>query len=139
MHRSILLIVLLVAGCGQAAEEPAANVAETKAAEPKRPAFCFFKDSETETWSAARDAQGNVVVKGRAFRSDPRYKAEFGQPVVSGNTATISPTIVQNSGYASPDNWWDVAATIPASAAVTKVTVACGKKTLAQFDLPPKG
>ena len=139
MHRSILLSVLLVAGCGQAAEEPAANVAETKAAEPKRPAYCFFKDAETEKWSASRDPSGNIVVKGRAFRSDPRYKAELGAAQVSGNAATISPTISQNSGYASPDNWWDVSATIPDSAGVTKVTVACGKKTLAEFNLPPKG
>ena len=139
MHRSILLSVLLVAACNQAAEEPAANLAESKAAEPKRPAYCFFKDAETEKWTASRDAQGNVVVKGRAFRSDGRYKAQLGQPVVSGNTATLSPTIVQNSGYSAPDNWWDVAATIPDSAAVTNVTVACGKKTLAEFTLPPKG
>jgi hypothetical protein len=137
MHRSILLSVLLVAACNPAAEEPAVNVAETKA--PKRPAYCFFKDSETEKWTASRDGQGNVVVKGRAFRSDGRYKAELGQPVVSSNVATLSPTIVQNSGYSSPDNWWDVAATIPDSAAVTKVMVACGKKTLAEFTLPMKG
>lgn len=138
MHRSILLSALLVAACDQAAEQPAAKVAERKA-EPKRPAYCFFKDSETEKWSASRDGSGNVVVKGRAFRSDPRYKAELGNPEVSGATATISPTIVQNRGYASPDNWWDVTATIPDSAGVTKVAVACGKKTLAEFNLPAKG
>lgn len=139
--RKVLLVLAAafgMAGCNQAAEEPAANVAE-KAAESKRPAYCFFKDAETEKWSASRDASGNVVVKGRAFRSDPRYKAELGHPEVAGNAATISPTIVQNSGYASPDNWWNVTATIPDSASVTRVTVACGKKTLAEFDLPPKG
>ena len=125
-------------GCNRPAEEPAANVAAAEPAKPKRPSYCFFKDSETEKWSASRDAGGNVVVKGRAFRSDPRYKAELGPPEVSGDAATISPTIVQNTGYAAPDNWWDVAATIPDSAAVTKVTVACGKKTLGEFDLPPK-
>ena len=139
MRKSTLLSLLLVAGCNQAAEQPAANTAETKA-RPKRPSYCFFKDAETEKWSAARDPSGNVVVKGRAFRSDPRYKAELGKPEVSGAVATVSPTIVQNmTGYASPDNWWDVTVTIPNSAAVTKVTVACGKKTLAEFDLPPKG
>ncbi len=138
MRRWTLLSVLLVAGCNQPAEEPAANVAETKA-KPKRPAYCFFKDAETEKWSASRDPSGNVVVKGRAFRSDARYKAELGKPEVSGDTATVSPTISQNSGYASPDNWWNVAATIPDSAAVTKVSVTCGKKTLAEFNLPAKG
>ena len=135
MRKAILLSVLPLSACGQDAGEPVENVA-AKAAEPKRPAYCFFKDDETEKWSASRDAKGDVVVKGRAFRSDPRYKAELGEPEISGTAATISPTIVQNKGYASPDNWWDVAATIPASANVTKVTVACGKKTLAEFDLP---
>ena len=125
-------------GCNEPAEEPAANVVAS-AAKPKRPSFCFFKDAETEKWAASRDASGNVVVKGRAFRSDPRYKAELGQAEVSGDAATISPTIVQNKGYASPDNWWDVTATIPDSGAVTKVTVACGKKTLGAFELKPKG
>ena len=139
MNRSILLGALLVAACDRSAEQPAANAAESKAAQPKRPAYCFFKDSETEKWSASRDASGNIVVKGRAFRSDARYKAELGPPEVSGTAATLSPTIVQNTGYASPDNWWDVSATIPASAAVTRVTVTCGKKTLAEFNLPAKG
>ena len=139
MHRSILLSALLIAGCGQAADEPAADIAETKAAKPKRPAYCFFKDTETEKWSASRDVQGNIVVKGRAFRSDPRYKAELGAAQVSGSAATITPTISQNGGYASPDNWWEVAATVPNSSGVTRVTVACGKKTLAEFTLPPKG
>ena len=138
MQKVILLAVLLLSACGQEAGEPAENVAP-RTAEPKRPAYCFFKDSETEKWSASRDASGDVVVKGRAIRYDPRYKAELGEPEVSGTAATISPTIVQNKGYASPDNWWDVAATIPGSANVTKVTVACGEKTLAEFDLPAKG
>ena len=81
-----------LAGCGQQAEEPAANV-QSNAAEPKRPSYCFFKDAETEKWSASRDSQGNVVVKGRAFRSDPRYKAELGPAEVSGDAATIATTI----------------------------------------------
>ena len=107
MRNSWILVLggtLGLAACGQQAEEPTANV-QTNAAGPKRPSYCFFKDAETEKWSASRDAQGNVVVKGRAFRSDPRYKAEFGPAEVSGDAATISPTIVENRGYASPDNW----------------------------------
>jgi hypothetical protein len=141
MRKTWILLgsALSLAACGQTAEQPAANSGESKAAEPKRPSYCFFKDSETEKWSASRDAQGNVVVKGRAFRSDPRYKAELGSAEVAGNTASIAPTIVENRGYASPDNWWDVTATIPASAAVSRVTVACGKKTLAEIELKPKG
>ena len=140
MRKTALMFgALLVAGCDRAAEEPAANGSATNAAEPKRAAYCFFKDAETEKWSASRDGEGNIVVKGRAFRSDPRYKAELGPAEVSGDMATISPTIVQNGGYASPDNWWDLSATIQSSAAVTRVTVACGKKTLAEFNLPPKG
>ena len=141
MRHAIMMLgaALGLAGCNQAAEEPAANQTAAKLAKPKRASYCFFMDAETEKWSASRDASGNVVVKGRAFRSDPRYKAELGQAEVSGDTATVSPTISENRGYASPDNWWDVSATVPNSAAVTKVTVACGKKTLAQFDLKPQG
>ena len=142
MRKDIVALVaaLGLAGCNQtAAEEPAANAVAADPAKPKRPSFCFFKDAETEKWSASRDPSGNVVVKGRAFRSDPRYKAELGPAEVSGDAATITPTIVENRGYASPDNWWDVTATIADSAAVTKVTVACGKKTLGEFNLAPKG
>ena len=134
----VLGVLLGLSGCGEPADEPAANLASAEPAKPKRPSYCFFKDAETEKWSASRDASGNVVVKGRAFRSDPRYKAELGQPELSGDAATISPTIVQNTGYAAPDNWWDVAATIPSSATVTRITVVCGKKTLAEFTLEPK-
>lgn len=117
----------------------AATNASTGSVPPrnKRPAFCFFKDSETTGWSASRDGQGNVVVKGRAYRSDPRYKAELGPAEVSGTAATISPTISQNSGYASPDNWWDITATIPDSRRVQTVKIECGRKTLAKLGLEP--
>ncbi len=79
------------------------------------------------------DAQGNVVVAGKANVKDARYRAELGQAEVAGASARIAPTIAQNTGYASPDNWWDVSATIPASGAVTSVTVECGAKTLAEL------
>lgn len=121
-----------------AAANESVNAAATSAQpRKKRPAYCFFKDAETSGWSASRNAQGNVVVKGRAYRSDPRYKAELGPAEVSGTTATIAPTISQNSGYASPDNWWDVSATIPASRQVQTVKVECGAKTLAELGLDP--
>ena len=122
------------AGVANGTANAAANSVQPR---KKRPAFCFFKDSETTGWSASRDRQGNVVVKGRAFRSDPRYKAELGPAEVSGTSATISPTISQNSGYASPDNWWDVSATIAGSRQVQTVKVACGAKTLAELGLEP--
>ncbi|GAA4725199.1 hypothetical protein GCM10023325_23710 [Sphingomonas lutea] len=118
-------------------ENAAANVANAAATEKKRPAYCFFKDAETEGWRASRDGQGNVVVEGRAYRSDPRYKAELAPADISGTTATISPTISQNGGYAAPENWWDVSATIPDSRAVTTVKVQCGSKLLAELGLQP--
>ncbi len=120
-----------------AANESANAASSSVPPRQKRPAFCFFKDAETEGWSASRDRQGNIIVKGRAYRSDPRYKAQLGPAEVSGTAATISPTISQNSGYASPDNWWDVSATIPNSRQVQTVKVECGRKTLAKLGLEP--
>ena len=138
-----------LAACGSADDESANQAANnaaiantaTPAAKPakKRPAYCFFKDAETSNWSASRDGQGNIVVKGRAYRSDPRYKAELGEAEVAGTTATISPTISQNGGYASPGNWWDVSATIPNSRAVHTVKVQCGAKTIADLGLDAAG
>ena len=115
-----------------------ANAAAPKAQAPKkRPSFCFFKEAETSGWSVSRDRQGNVVVKGRAYRSDPRYKAELGPAEVDGTAAIISPTISQNGGYAAPENWWDVSATIPGSRQVQTVKVQCGPKTLADLGIEP--
>ena len=146
-----LCAALGLAACGSAGDNateqaPAnqamsENVTATAAtAKPKkRPGYCFFKDSETAGWSASRDRQGNVVVKGRAFRSDPRYKAELGPADISGTLATISPTISQNSGYASPGNGGDVAATIPDSRQVETVKVECGTKILAELGVQAAG
>ncbi len=143
------ILALGLAACDSSPTDPSTNQpaiaaneatnASAASVQPrrKRPAFCFFKDAETSGWSASRDRQGNVVVKGRAYRSDPRYKAELGPAEVSGTAATISPTISQNSGYASPDNWWDVSATIPNSRQVQTVKVECGRKTLAELGLEP--
>ena len=140
MRQSIILLGTLLgaASCNQAADSPAANATNTAAAETAKPKYCFFKDSETKAWSASRDKDGNVVVKGKAYRSDPRYQAQLGEPEVSGAKATVRPSIVQNAtGYAAPDNWWDVSATIPNSSAVDAVTVECGSKTLAELKVPP--
>ena len=78
-------------------------------------------------------------MKGKAYRSDSRYQALLGPPEVSGTVASIAPTITQNmTGYGAEDNWWDVSATIPNSAAVDTVTVTCGAKTLATLTVQTK-
>ena len=76
MRSSLLLMSagLLLAGCGQSNDDAAANQAAANAAQPKkRPAYCFFKDSETKGWAASRDTDGNIKVKGKAYRQDSRY------------------------------------------------------------------
>jgi hypothetical protein len=140
MRGSILMLsALALSGCGQSQDSTATNKAEAAPKPKKKATYCFFKDSETKSWAAARDKDGNIVVKGKAYRSDPRYQALLGPPVVTGTSVEISPTIQQNAtGYAAPDNWWDVTATIPNSAAVDMVTVSCGPKTLGAFKVPPK-
>jgi hypothetical protein len=137
----MLLGAAALAACGQSADNAAANQAAANAAQPKKkPSYCFFKENETKDWAASRGKDGNIVVKGKAYRSDPRYQALLGPPTVTGNTAEVSPTIQQNgTGYAAPENWWDVTATIPNSAAVDTVTVSCGPKTLAALEVPVKG
>ena len=143
MRSSLLLMSagLLLAGCGQSNDDAAANQAAANAAQPKkRPAYCFFKDSETKGWAASRDKDGNIKVKGKAYRQDSRYQAVLGPPEISGTTATIAPTITQNmTAYGAEDDWWDVAATIPNSTAVDTVTVTCGAKSLATLAVKPKG
>ena len=138
----LMFAAAALAACGQQAGEEAATNAPANAAAAKtpRPAYCFFKDSETKGWSASRDAQGNVVVKGKAYRSDPRYKAELGPAEVAGAEAVVRPSIGPNTtGFAAPDNWWDVAATVPNSAAVEKVTVRCGSKVLSELAVKRAG
>jgi hypothetical protein len=134
----LLLSATALAGCNQQAGDVAAN---QPAALPKKPkqAHCFFKDSETKGWTAKRGKDGNITVKGKAYRSDPRYKALLNPATVSGTSAEITPTIAQNdTGYAADENWWDVSATIPNSAAVDTVTVRCGAKAFAELKIPAK-
>lgn len=133
----ILLGVAMLASCGQSQDtsKQTAAVAQPK----KKPAYCFFKDKETKGWAASRGKDGNIVVKGKAYRSDPRYKALLNPATVSGTTAEITPTIAQNdTGYAAPENWWDLSAAIPDSMGVDTVKVTCGAKSLAQLKVPPK-
>jgi hypothetical protein len=135
-----LILVLAAAGlaaCGPSTDDEAANRAaadKAAAAKKARAPYCFFKDAETKSWTASTDAQGNVVVKGKAYRSDSRYQAVLGPATISGTTAELRPTITINTtGFAAQDDWWDVTATIPDSAAVETVAVKCGAKTLAEL------
>src|SRR6478752_9250087 len=129
MHKSMLVVgvAAVLAGCGQSNDDASAKQA---AAPPKKKvAYCFFKDPETKGWAAKRDKDGNIIVRGKAYRSDSRYQALLGPPKVTGTTAEISPTIQQNAtGFGAPDDWWDVSATIPSSATVDTVKVICGAK-----------
>ena len=137
MRKSMLLIgAAAFVGCGQSnevANQPAKVPAKKKAS------YCFFKEPDAKDWAASRDKDGNIVVKGKAYRQDSRYRAVFGPATVTGTSAELSPTIVTNdTGFGAPDNWWDVSATIPNSAAVTSVTVSCGARTLAKLDVAAK-
>ena len=142
MRKSMFLLgaVAALTGCNSSNDQASNQGAVTKAAAPEkpRPAYCFFKDSETKGWAAKRGKDGNILVSGKVFRDDSRYKAILNPATVSGTTAEITPTIVPNDGYAAPDNWWDLKATISNSAAVTTVNVDCGAKTLASFTLTAK-
>jgi hypothetical protein len=142
VRKSLLLWggVAALAGCSSSSDDSANQAAAAKAAAPKkpRPAYCFFKDAETKGWKAKRDKDGNIVVTGKAYREDPRYKAILNPPTVSGNSVEITPTITPNTGYASPDNWWDMSATIPNSGTILQVTVKCGAKTVATLTAPPR-
>lgn len=124
-------------GCGQAAENAAGNGADTAAAEKPRPAYCFFKKDEMKGWAAKADKDGNVVVTGKAYRSDSRYKAVLQPATITGTTAEVSPSITTNdAAYGAPEDWWDVSETIPNSQAVETVNVTCGKDTVASLSVP---
>lgn len=128
-----------LAACGQSADDQAANAAANAAAaaKPEKTPYCFFKDSETKGWKASVGKDGNVVVTGKAYRSDSRYLAEIGKMEVAGTTATVRPTVnPNNTGYGAPDNWWDISQAIPGSAAVETVMVKCGGKTVATLAVP---
>jgi len=142
MHKFVILLGAAagLAACGQSSDEAAAdNAAANAAVEKPRPAYCFFKDEETKGWAVKADKDGNVVVSGKAYREDARYKALLSPATVSAATAEVSPTITANdTGFAAPDNWWDVTQTIPNSQAVTTVNITCGGKTVATLEVPRK-
>jgi hypothetical protein len=137
----IILGAAGLAACGQSSNQAAANSEAANSAAPAKPkpAFCFFKNSETKEWEGTLDKDGNVVVTGKAYREDPRYKAVLSPATVSGTSAEVAPTIAQNdTGYAAPENWWSVTETIPNSQAVDTVTVKCGDATFAVIKLVRK-
>ena len=138
MQRFIIFLGLwALAGCGQPDDKSPARKAE---AQPrKKAAYCFFKDEEMKAWSATRGKDGNITVKGKAHVKDPRYKAVFGAPTITGTTAELAPSISQNdTGYAALEDWWDISAAIPKSSSISAVTVRCGDKAVAQLKVPPK-
>ena len=128
-------LALLAAGCS---EQPAENgTANQAAAAPEKVPHCFFKDSETKEWAAKAEGE-QVVVTGRVFRADARYKAILLEPKVEGAVAVVRPSMTTNdTGFAADGNWWDVEARIPA-AGLEKVEVRCGKKVVASLDLSRK-
>ena len=145
MRKSIILLSAAgsLAACGHSAQNgtngsEGAAINEASAAKP-RPAYCFFKDSETKDWKAKLDQAGNVVVTGQVYREDSRYKAVLGPAAINGATAEIAPTLtVNDTGYAAPGDWWDVKATLADSQAVDSVKVECGDKTIATLKVPRK-
>jgi hypothetical protein len=143
MRTSIFLAgaAAMLSACGQPNGDEAANQAAANAAQPKKKvAYCFFKDSETKDWKASVGKDGNVVVSGKAYRSDSRYMAQIGKMDVTGKVATVRPTINPNStGFGAPDNWWDISQPIPGSASVETVIVNCGDKTVATLAVPRTG
>lgn len=143
MRTSIILLGAAagLASCSPSSEHSVSGNAEANAASPpaQKAAYCFFKDSDTKEWKAKAGKDGNVVVSGKAFAEDARYKALLAPAVIHGAGAEIAPTITTNdTGFAAPGNWWSVSETIPGSEAVTTVTVKCGEETLATLSVPRK-
>lgn len=143
MRKSIILFgaSLSLAACNQSADNAGGmnGAANGAAAQAPKPAYCFFKDSETKDWKVKVDKSGNVVVSGKAYREDSRYKALLSPAKVSGAKAEVAPSItVNDTGFAAPENWWAVTETIPNSQTVTTVSVECGRKTLATLAVPRK-
>jgi hypothetical protein len=125
-----------MAGCSEGGDNSANASATTNStvAKPKKVPYCFFKSENSKGWAASRGKDGNIVVKGKGYLADARYKADLGTPEVDGATASVQLKMPQNdTGFARADGWWDISKTIPDSAAITKVDVLCGAKTLASL------
>lgn len=138
MRKIIVLVAgtALLAGCSESGDNSAnASAPKTPAAAPKKVPYCFFKSENSKGWAASRGKDGNIVVKGKGYLADGRYKADLGAPEIEGSTASLYLKMPPNTGYATADGWWDISKTIPNSAAITKVDVLCGAKTLAELDV----
>ena len=139
MKRALFILIggtAVLAGCGQSSQNVQTNEAANAAQPEKRPAYCFFKDDEMKGWKAIRSADGNIHITGKAHVKDPRYKAVIGQWIVGPKKVTVSPTITTNTGYAQPDDWWDLDVGVPNTASVTEAVVQCGDKTVADLQVP---
>ena len=136
--RGRIFVVAAAAGlaaCSQAgSDNSAANATAVAAPARKHPTYCFFKDAATKGWTASVDASGNVTVKGKVHIEDRRYSGDIGQNDVTGDKASLWLTMAPNTtGMGAPDNWWELSTTIPGSGAVQRVTLLCGKKTVAEM------
>ena len=64
MRTTFVLIgaAFALVGCGRSNNDGTANEAQANAAQPKKkPAYCFFKETETKDWTASRDGDGNIT------------------------------------------------------------------------------
>lgn len=142
MTRTLFILIgstFVLAGCGQSSQNASANEAAANVAQPEnKPAYCFFKDDEMKGWTASRDKDGNITIKGKAHVKDPRYKAVVGQVATGPKKVIIFPSITTNTGYAQPDDWWDLSETAPNTASLNEAAVQCGGKTIADLQVPPK-
>jgi hypothetical protein len=124
--RGRVAAAIFLGGCGKQAEQQSQP-------NPKavvKPPHCFFKDSETKGWKLAGKGD-TLIVTGRAYRSDPRYKTVLLDPVVTGRLAVLRPSIaVNDTGFATIDNWWDLEAKLPRGS-IDRVEIRCGKNLVA--------
>ncbi len=132
MRATVIAVIaaVLATGCSKEAAD------QQVVAHPKKekPPHCFFKPAETKGW-ALKVVGGEAVVSGRAYRSDARYKAVLLEPKVDGRVAEIRPSIaVNDTGFATEDNWWDLTAKVPA-AAIDTIEVRCGSTLVASLAL----
>lgn len=126
-------LAMLLAGCGGEKESPDNRVE----AQPKKekPPHCFFKEAELDSFKLAQDGN-ELVVTGRAYRSDGRYKAFLQDPKVEDGTAILYPTIgVNDTGFSAPENWWDIEKRLPANG-IRAVEVRCGARLVKKMPAP---
>jgi len=125
---AVLAACWWLAGCSKEAAPPPPKP------KAEKPPHCFFKDEEAKDWKIATKGD-QLVVTGRAYRSDPRYKTIFLEPKVEGGVAVLRPSIaVNDTGFATSDDWWDMEAILP-SGAIETVEIRCGKKLLATLQV----